>query len=572
MNIHDDHTPDRPILDPALAESASLFRSKIAELSLVRELADCGALLDDLEALGNAITGVVQGALQIDACALFGPEDGEGWRFLGGVSLDPCGVPPEYVAPNLLDLAANAMDGVASTGRGNADGVPQQLAVGLNQGARRVGVLVLTDPDAATIWNRRQDLLAIVTRQVATLADAAQMYHKVEDTNRYLEITLEQRTQSLKETQERLHQQEKLASLGQLVTGVSHELNNRLVPVLGYAQLLKAQELDGEARRAVDAIESAALGSKRIVDDMLSFARPVQPRPEPLQLGELLRQVAGNVAIAHDGPCPLKVLARDGVPMVAVDRQQVEQVFHNLIKNALEAVADRRDGNVRVTVGGDAGRVTVTIEDNGTGIPDDVQPRIFEPFFSTKAVGKGTGLGLSITHGLTRANGGTIRMESRNGIGTRFMVSFPALAEHAADDAGQDPEKHKVKYNRSQSTSFIKKTVLVVDDEPGIREFLAHALARDFEVRTAENGMDAQSALAGQGFDMILMDLRMPGLGGMELYRWLRAERPDLADVVVFMTGDQYDPETVTFLSERRNRQLRKPFTLSQLRGALGDA
>ncbi len=554
MSAHNDgHPSSLPPVDPSLGHATALFQDKIGELSLIRELSDCGAFLTDPESLAGAVTSAIQSALQIDACALFEPEEGGDWRYAGGISLSPKDVPPDTVTPNLLDLASRSSDGVAMTGVAmtgveNDHGLPQQVAVSLTQNDRHVGFLVLTDAEAGHIWAERRDMLVIVRRLLSTLLYAAQMYRQVEDSKQHLEDTLIERTRHLKETQERLHQQEKLASLGQLITGVSHELNNRLVPILGYSQLLKEESLKGSVGKAVSAIEVAALGSKRIVDDLLSFARPSKPSRIPVDLGALLEEVKAAISAGCDAPPPITISTEGEIPQVMVDPCQAEQMFHNLLKNALEALGGRENGHIRVGMRADNERVQIDVEDNGSGMSDTVQARIFDPFYSTKGVGKGTGLGLSITHGLVSANGGTIKVESRNGFGSRFTLTFPMENNSPAVDR-TEPErndvsnKYKVKHEVSGRTSFIRKKLLVVDDESGIREFLTQALGREFDVETAEDGLDAQHRLEDDDFDLVLMDMRMPGQGGESLYRWISGNRPETAPHVIFMTGDLYGPE-----------------------------
>ena len=559
-----------PGVDPALSHATSMFRDKLGELSLIRELSDCGAFISDPDALSAAIAEALRSFLNVDACALF--EQRDGWQFMGGSSLDP--IAPETVAPNLLDMASGASDGTAMTGKGDE----QQVAVCLMQPQGLVGVLVITDAEAGRIWTEHSALAAIITRLIAALVGSAQLYRQVEDNNRLLETTLAERTKHLKETQERLHQQEKLASLGQLITGVSHELNNRLVPILGYAQLLKEKHLDGEVGKSVAAIEVAALGSKCIVDDLLSFARPANPKREAVDLIELLNQVKEAVAMSHASICPVSIVAEEEVPQVYVDPRQAEQLFHNLIKNALEALDNREDGHVRVGVRCDRGGcVSIVVEDNGCGMPEEVQSRIFEPFFSTKGVGKGTGLGLSITHGLVLANGGSIRVDSRNGFGSRFTISLPVHTSDVAQNKGDLshkslPEEPNVSLDVFSDNSKEHKKLLVVDDESGIRDFLAQALSRYFSVETAEDGLDAQRRLESGDFDVVLVDMRMPGQGGMALYRWINSNRPETASHVVFMTGDLYDQEANAFLEARDNAHLLKPFTLKELKAALKTA
>ncbi|MFQ5508968.1 MAG: sensor histidine kinase [Leptospirillia bacterium] len=408
----------------ALSHSASELRRKVGELSLIRELSECAGHIENREALATRVTNVVQGALQVESSALFG-RDSQGWHCLGGCALSDNGPDPRGADPKLLDQAENTPSGLAFNDLRNTKKERAQAALALRQGDKVVGMLVLTDADINDIVASHQELLAIVSSQVGTLLAAAWAFEQLVASNQNLETTLSHRTQALKEAQERLHQQEKLASLGQLVTGVSHEFNNRLVPILAYSQLIVGMELPQSAAKAARAIEKAARGSQRIVDDLLSFASPTQPSRDAADLTQLLEEVKNGFVAAGSGDA-IRIQVEPGVQAVEVDGRQIVQVFHNLIKNALQAIEEVEHGHVLITARPSGRETVVVVEDNGSGIPDAVLGRIFEPFFTTKEVGQGTGLGLSLSYGLVQANGGTIHVESRNGIGTRFTVRLPS--------------------------------------------------------------------------------------------------------------------------------------------------
>jgi signal transduction histidine kinase/ActR/RegA family two-component response regulator len=554
------HSESGGSLKAALTHTASLLREKVAELSLVRELAECAAHIENREHLGTAIAHAIQGALQVDACALF-VRDGGSWSCLGGCGVAPDGPDPRHAAEGLLDLAASAVGGTAFSGNGSTP----QLALELRQNRQVIGALVLTDDDVAEVHRRVPELLSIVAAQAATLLSAALLFARIADSNRYLEAELERRSRLLKNAQESLHQKEKLASLGQLLTGVSHEVNNRLVPILGYAQLLKGLELPEMGAKAAASIETAALGCRQVVEDLLAFGWPEKPRQAPAELPGLLREIT-RAFRQGESPASLQLLVEGEPPPVRVDAHQVGQVFQNVIRNAVEAVEGKADGHVRVTVSVAQNRVVVRVEDNGRGMPEEVRRRVFEPFFTTKTVGEGTGLGLSLAYGLVQANGGEIEAESRQGIGSRFTVSFPACAPAEAEGPdGEATDPHEASHEFLNHNKLISQNILVIEEETQVREFLVHALGADHQVTTAPDTASARQALQGNTFDVVLLDLRLDEGGGIRLFEWVRSATPDMADRVVFMTGDSRDPEAGRFLASQPNPHLVKPFTIDEL-------
>jgi len=321
--------------------------------------------------------------------------------------------------------------------------------------------------------------------------------------------------------------------------------------------------LPERAARAVASIEHAALGCRQTVEDLLAFGRPEQPKLVCCALTDVLGEVIAGFS-ADGEPAPIKMLVDGEAPPALVDPHQMEQVFHNLIKNALEAVDGLPEGNVRVTVRGGA-RVEVAVEDNGRGMPDEIRRRSFEPFFTTKQVGRGTGLGLSLSYGLVQANGGQIEVESREGIGSRFTVSFPAAREGTPVAVPAPRNVSQVSDDVLVSNTSEKRKILVVDDENDVREFLLQALESRYEVTAAADAAQARAAMEGGGFDVVLLDLRLPDDGGPRLVEWVRSKVPAELPKVVFMTGDTHDPEAARFLAGQPNQSLSKPFTIEEL-------
>jgi CheY-like chemotaxis protein len=232
------------------------------------------------------------------------------------------------------------------------------------------------------------------------------------------------------------------------------------------------------------------------------------------------------------------------------------------VNNAAQAIAAAgRAGTVRVRVRPWLEGVAVDVMDDGPGIPESIQSRVFEPFFTPKAEGEGTGLGLSICQGIVKEHGGRITLRSTPGQGATFTVELPA-ARHAA------PAEEPV-----PATGGAGSRILVVDDEPHILYYMRATLeAWGHHVETASDGADAlQRAMTGS-FDLIISDVRMPRLGGREFFERLKAERPDAARRVVFATGDTVRDDTMAFIERSGQSFLHKPFKLAELRSTIAAA
>jgi two-component system NtrC family sensor kinase len=385
--------------------------------------------------------------------------------------------------------------------------------------------------------------------------------------------------------QERLLQSEKMASVGQLVSGVAHELNNPLTGVMGFAQLLLARDLDETTQAQVRTIYGEAERAAKIVQNLLSFARRRKPAKEMADVNALLAQVlelrSYDFAIRN---ISLDMELDPRMPRCWVDADQVQQVFFNIVKNAEQAMLEA-NGAGRLTVrteatGGDGAPATgvrISIADDGPGISPEVQRRIFDPFFTTKEAGQGTGLGLTISYSIIDEHGGRVWAEPSPAGGARFVIELPlggpdqrqapdgapgsGLSAGGSATAGQgEPRDAKPAYR-----------VLVVDDEESIRLLLRDILEMDgHSVVIGSSGIDAWQALeAAPGFDVIITDMKMPGMDGATFYRELRQKDPALARRIIFITGDTVSPDTRSFLQTVRNPVLSKPFKIGPLREAM---
>jgi len=252
-----------------------------------------------------------------------------------------------------------------------------------------------------------------------------------------------------------------------------------------------------------------------------------------------------------------------GLPEVEVNANQIKQVFVNLINNACQAIAsDAPSGRIWISAKRAQDVIAVSVTDSGPGIPEDVAARVFEPFFTTKPEGEGTGLGLSICQGILKEHGGRLTLESRPDSGATFTVELPVgvpavRVEPAPAPRGESKPLH----------------ILVVDDEPHILHYMRATLESwGHSVEVASDGTYAlERALAGP-FDVIICDLRMPHLSGRDMYMKLVRQDPRVAERIIFATGDTVRGDTLQFLDGLGRPYLHKPFTLAELRAALGHA
>jgi PAS domain S-box-containing protein len=401
----------------------------------------------------------------------------------------------------------------------------------------------------------------------------------VDDAGRVLGVVLVFRDVS---EQRRLQQQvalaDRLSSLGTLAAGVAHEINNPLTVVFASADYL-AEELgrletaavkaDGggvlaehlpalrEMRTATHELQTCAQRVRTIVADLRVFSRP---QDEPL--GELdlhqaiewaLRVVASQIhtrarLVRNFGP----------VPRVRASEVRLGQVFVNLLLNAAQAIPEGQPDaqQIQVITRTDrAGRAVIQVRDTGCGIPAELLGRVFEPFFTTKAVGKGSGLGLAVCHGIVQSFGGQIAVESGPGQGSTFSVILPPAEQ--VPEPRQPPDDQRA-HRRGR--------LLIIDDEPMLLRAMQRALETEHEVVTSSDPRQALALLhEDQTFDLVLCDLLMPGLTGMDVYEQVLGSAPALARRFLFLTGGAFTPRAADFLRSVPHPRLEKPFRFDEL-------
>jgi PAS domain S-box-containing protein len=358
-----------------------------------------------------------------------------------------------------------------------------------------------------------------------------------------------------------LYQSEKLATMGQLLAGVAHELNNPLSVVMGQAALLRQSVRNKRQMERAEKIVQAAERCARIVNNFLALARQRPPERHAVQVNQVAREAVELLAypLRVDSVEVVWALAEE-VPVLWADTHQLHQVVVNLVANAHQAMREMA-GPRRLTVAtgvSTGGRqVWLEVRDTGPGVAEGLEARIFEPFFTTKPPGVGTGLGLSLCQGIVEGHGGKIGLVLGEGSGAVFRVELPV----------EGPEEPAVAVVPETSMVPRGARILVVDDEPGIAGVLAEALQLDGHVvETVGNGEAALGKLALGGYELILSDIRMPELDGPSLYREVERRDPRFLRRMIFLTGDTLSPSTREFLEKTGAPCLSKPFALSDVR------
>ena len=359
-----------------------------------------------------------------------------------------------------------------------------------------------------------------------------------------------------------LLQAEKLAALGQTMSGVAHELNNPLATILACAERLADKRVDDVARRDLDAIYNAAERAARIVRNLQTYARKRHTTRTMVELNQVVRETlalrayeqrVANVVI-------LEALAA-GLPPVFADPHQIQQVLLNLIVNAEQAMLGAHGrGTLILRSWHDPERDAVILEvsDDGPGVPEDVQPRIFDPFFTTKDVGKGTGLGLAVAHAIAQEHGGRISVKSKPGRGASFFFELPVGGTHVRPPEPVPPRPVPEVPKGSRA--------LVIEDEEALRTAVADALTdAGFTVDAAPDGEQALLRTRERTYDVVVCDLKMPRVDGMTFFRELSSENPTLVRRLIFVTGDVAGTDAERFLEESGCRWLAKPFRLRDL-------
>lgn len=364
-----------------------------------------------------------------------------------------------------------------------------------------------------------------------------------------------------KRVEQRVQEASRLAAIGELAAGVAHEINNPLTSVIGFSQMVLEADPPSDIKEDLQIVYSQAQRAAKVVKNLLLFGRKTGPNKEAMELNSIIQRSI-ELKLHEFKLCNVRVQCEldQELPDTLLDEHQMIQVFFNLLTNAQDAFESQWEGGlITVKTTQARGMIRVTVSDDGPGIPPENLNKIFDPFFTTKEVGRGTGLGLSICHGILKEHGGEIWAESVEGQGATICFEIPVLtpADHSDSAlptmfAGTPGTKH----------------VLVVDDEITIRDMLRRALELErYTVDLAENGEEAWRKMCAMHYDCIVLDLKMPVMGGQELYKLINEVDESLAQKVLFITGDTIGRDTRDFLTATEGQALHKPFELQELLG-----
>jgi len=364
--------------------------------------------------------------------------------------------------------------------------------------------------------------------------------------------------------EQQLLQSEKLSTIGTMISGAAHELNNPLTSIIGNAQLLAKRNVPEDIKGKLDVILRESIRSSKIVGGLLAFAREHKPERSMVNINDII--IESMKLKQYDlkvNNIDVKLSLADDFPETSADPFHLQQVFINLINNARDVLVGQENAALSIRTYRKDDAVLIEFEDNGPGIPDAVAKRIFDPFFTTKEVGKGTGLGLSMAYGIVREHDGTISVESEPAKGAKFTVTLP-IRDDIQPAAGT--AKTTVKPRPGV------RTVLVVEDEAPLRELLAEAITDEgYFVESASRGEQAIQLIEKRKFDAVISDIKMPGIGGKELYLYIQKHYPEIAEKIIFITGDVLSKDTLSFLQITNNRFIEKPFNIDDLVELLND-
>src|SRR5579872_2799035 len=410
-----------------------------------------------------------------------------------------------------------------------------------------IGIMGLSSAQARQYSGNDENLLVAISRQLATTIEKVRLY---EESCRAYE--------DLRRTQEQLLQSEKMSAVGQLISGVAHELNNPLTAILGYAQLLETEGLNTRAQDYAAKLFKQAQRTHRVVQNLLSFARQHKPHKQDVDVCKVLDEVfalrdydlkVNNIALERE--------IGAFIPAVKGDPHHLEQVFLNIVNNSVDAMLETgRNGILTVKVYAKDGLVHIVFQDTGPGISEP--NRIFEPFYTTKNVGKGTGLGLSICYGIIKEHAGDITARNLPGGGAAIEICLPSTGAIITPTKAHVPSRREL---------AVEGSILLVEDEEGVLEFerdlLTGAGAR---VSTLETCDALKEEMEKGSFDAVIINGLMPGAwDAIRIHRWLKENHAGVEKHLLFTFANVVAPDTLKFLQENHVPYLVKPFEVGEL-------
>jgi signal transduction histidine kinase/ActR/RegA family two-component response regulator len=423
---------------------------------------------------------------------------------------------------------------------------------------RILGVLNLSrKADRGQFAESDMKFLTTLLGHIGFALENAKLLQEAKESSLRLQDALEQQSERLDQARQQIIRSDKLSALGQLIAGVAHELNNPLTAIIGRAQIMLG-EVEGEkALKDLEQIAKQGQRAAKIVQNLLSFARQASPEKRLCDIHEILQKVLEMLEYDFRvNDIEVKTDLDSNLPRTMVDSNQIQQVFVNIVNNAHQAMKEEEHaGRLTVRTRRVEDRLTVEFSDTGPGIDADHAGHIFEPFFTTKPESQGTGLGLSISYGIVKAHGGHIEVRSGEGEGVTFVIELPIIEGLCPTPV--DKTKDAI------ATDLNIPRVLVIDDEETIDELITEILSEEgSQVDSASTGEQALQKMKEQRYDLIVCDIRMPGMDGREVYSKIERSEPQLAERFLFVTGD-ISEQTRAFLKKTHRPYLMKPFTMN---------
>lgn len=373
---------------------------------------------------------------------------------------------------------------------------------------------------------------------------------------------------------ERLMNVEKMAALGKMFISLANDLNNLLSGIIGYSQLLMGNaDCPESMRKELEVIQNQSHRTYKLIRGLLAFSHLQKIEREPVNIQEILEYIIGmKKHYLQLDDIHLKVDFAGDLPEISGNPDSLHHLFINIVNNAQQALKNHPgERTISIITRFEKGNIKVLFRDTGPGVPKEFRDKIFDPFFSTWGEKESLGLGLATSYGIVSEHGGNIYYEDAPGGGALFIVEFPCRRDVQTIKPpffrveGAAAPARAVKKGLSSAKERKHKKILIVDDEEAILTMLTNALGMEgFLVTGTTDGQKALSLIDKEDFDMIIADMKMPLVSGINLYWFVEKKKPELLDRIIFITGDIIDTTTRSFLKTIDNPYFTKPFDVEK--------
>ena len=452
---------------------------------------------------------------------------------------------------------------------------PSFLILPLGTRTSTIGAVCLSEKFNQDVYTQQdKDFLSVLLGQVGFAVENARLLKQERDTAKRLAGVVEQQNLQIRQARRQSFHAEKLSSVGQMIAGVAHELNNPLASILGRAEILirsktdspsgKKDEGGDEDRDELQTIFAETKRAQKIVRNLLSFAQLRTGVKSPINLNEVVENIVDLRRYElRNRDIDLSTDLDPALPITVADADRIQQLLLNLLNNSVQAMPSKGLRQIRIGTYRNNDRIRFQISDTGHGIPKSVTERIFEPFFTTKPGRAHSGLGLTLSKEIIEEHGGEIEIETEEGRGTIVVFEFPVV----------EPALRFEKESRFESTDFpnVKNQAALVvdDDEPNAQMITKMLRSVGFRAEFTTSGNEALQRIHHERFALVVCDLFMPELDGKSLYREVQKINPGVAKRFLFTTGDISDPQIRYFAEYNGVQVVLKPFTVDELLNAV---